>query len=446
MNSARRAWRWPRTMFARICLIMLIGLAASYALSMGLFVYERTQTWEKMLVSYTEIDVPSSVAWLDRLPAAERPQWLKRLERRTYRFSLAQPDGDRRRAAPDTALSQRIAAAIESAIGKHYDVEASPVPDAPGRLAVHITLSDGSPLTIDMFPTVVPMSRWLPIILAAQFLVIIGCTWLAVRLATRPLTVLANAADSVGPDLAINKLETQGADEVARASAAFNAMQERIAQYMAERVQILASISHDLQTPITRMRLRTDLMEDGALRDSLQRDLAHMSTLVSEGVTYARSIHAASENAVRADADSLMDSLVGDYEDAGKQVTLSGRIGHSVVTRPHALRRVIGNLVDNALKFAGAAEIRVQHEPGENISFSVLDRGPGIPEAELSTVLQPFYRVESSRGAETSGAGLGLAIAQQLTKSLGGVLTLQNRADGGLEARIQIPARGGRLT
>jgi signal transduction histidine kinase len=287
------------------------------------------------------------------------------------------------------------------------------------------------------------MSRWLPIILAAQFLVIIGCTWLAVRLATRPLTVLANAADSVGPDLAINKLETQGADEVARASAAFNAMQERIALYMAERVQILASISHDLQTPITRMRLRTDLMEDGALRDSLQRDLAHMSTLVSEGVTYARSIHAASENAVRVDADSLMDSLVGDYEDAGKQVTLSGRIGHSVVTRPHALRRVIGNLVDNALKFAGAAEIRVQHEPGENVSFSVLDRGPGIPEAELSAVLQPFYRVESSRGAETSGAGLGLAIAQQLTKSLGGVLTLENRAGGGLEARIQIPARSG---
>jgi signal transduction histidine kinase len=239
----------------------------------------------------------------------------------------------------------------------------------------------------------------------------------------------------------MHKLEACGADEIARASAAFNAMQDRIGEYMTERIQILASISHDLQTPLTRMRLRTDLMDASALRDSLQRDLSNMSLLVREGIAYASSVHAATESAVLADTDALMESLVGEYEDSGQDVVLIGRVDHPVVIRPRALRRVIGNLVDNALKCSGGAEILVKQDPGGTISFSVLDRGPGIPPDELSAVLQPFYRVEGSRGRETGGAGLGLAIAQQLTKILGGVLTLQNRAGGGLEASLQVPAR-----
>ncbi|HEY0686731.1 MAG TPA: ATP-binding protein [Steroidobacter sp.] len=432
---------WPSSLFSRLFLILLIGLIASHVLTFGLFLYERSQTWESMLVSYTELDVPSSVAWLDRLPADERPQWLDRLGRRTYRFML--PAADDRESAvgqPDTALSARLAAAIERAVGKQFEVRASPVPGEPGHLRVHVKLSDGSPLLIEMFPSLVPMSRWLPIILAVQFAAILICTWVAVRLATRPLTKLAEAADSLGPDMQMTRLEAKGTDEIARASSAFNAMQDRMAAHMAERVQILASISHDLQTPITRMRLRTDLMDDDALRDSLQRDLTTMSRLVSEGIAYARSVHAATEAPVLADVNALMDSLVGDYEDAKQNVRLNGRLLHPIILRPQALRRVIGNLVDNALKFSGAAEIVVREE-GEEVTFSVLDRGPGIPEHELTTVLQPFYRVEASRGEETGGAGLGLAIAQQLSKSLGGALRLRNREGGGLEASVRIPGR-----
>ena len=135
-------------------------------------------------------------------------------------------------------------------------------------------------------------------------------------------------------------------------------MQDRVATYMTERMQILAAISHDLQTPITRMRLRVDVMDDDAQGAKLQQDLQEMESLVKEGVTYARTLHGATEVPCRVDPDALLDSLVCDYVDAGEAVRLEGRLGAPLVTRPQALRRIVGNLMDNALKFGGDGEIR----------------------------------------------------------------------------------------
>jgi methyl-accepting chemotaxis protein len=140
------------------------------------------------------------------------------------------------------ALTERIATTLERAIGQRYEVTANAVAGRPGRLVIHLTLIDGSPLTIDMHPATFPLSEWLPVVLVAQCLLIIVCTWYAVRLATRPLTALADAADSMGPDLTMNTLEVRGCDEIARAARAFNAMQKRINEYMAERVQMPAAL------------------------------------------------------------------------------------------------------------------------------------------------------------------------------------------------------------
>jgi len=262
-----------------------------------------------------------------------------------------------------------------------------------------------------------------------------------VRLATRPLEQLAQAADALGPDMQGAHLPESGPSEVARAARAFNAMQQRIAGYMGERIQILASISHDLQTPITRMRLRVDMMDDETQQAKLRQDLQAMEQLVKEGVAYARTLHGTSEAPTRIDPDALLDSMVHDYTDAGQQVTLHGAVGHPMEMRPQALRRVLGNLIDNAIKFGGSAEVHVEpaEDTGRGIVLRVLDRGPGIPQESLQAVFEPFVRLESSRSRETGGTGLGLAIARQLATAMGGMLTLHHREGGGLEARLALP-------
>jgi signal transduction histidine kinase len=276
-------------------------------------------------------------------------------------------------------------------------------------------------------------------VLLAQLALLAGCAWLAVRLATRPLERLARAADTLGPDLAPAALPEDGPEEVARASKAFNAMQARIGIYMRERLQILAAISHDLQTPITRMRLRADLLDDEAERARLQKDLKEMEVLVREGVAYARTLHGADEKPCRIDPDALLESIVSDYADAGDPVSMTGRVGATVTTRPQALRRILGNLIDNALKYSGGEPVAVEvNVVGAQWSIAVRDNGPGIPPDLLDAVFQPFYRVESSRNRETGGTGLGLAIAKQLAQAMGATLTLRNRDDGGLEAELTL--------
>ncbi len=215
------------------------------------------------------------------------------------------------------------------------------------------------------------------------------------------------------------------------AARAFNAMQKRIAGYMAERVEILAAISHDLQTPITRMRLRTDLMDSDQDRDKFRQDLDAMNALVREGVTYARTLHGATEPPCRIDADALLESMVADYEDSGEQVLLEGRTAQPIVTRPNALRRILTNLIDNALKFGSRrAPAGAGRRPTAS-SLAVVDNGPGIPPDQLENVLKPFYRVEGSRNRNTGGTGLGLAIAHQLAMAMGAELVLRNRPKAG---------------
>ncbi|MEW9581859.1 ATP-binding protein [Paraburkholderia sp. DGU8] len=435
MNA--RAWlHWPRSLFARLAVILFVGLALAQTLSFWLTMTERDQTMTHVMMGYIEREVASSVALLDHLPADERAQWLPRLARRSYEFIL----GPGVAGAPvDAGLSARVAQSIGDGIGTRYPLTVNAVPGERERLQVHLRLSDGTPLTIDLRPmSGAPLSRWLPLVLLLQLIVLAGCCWLAVRLATRPLHQLAVAADALGPDLKANRLPEGGPSEVARAARAFNAMQDRIATYMTERMQILAAISHDLQTPITRMRLRIDVMDDEPQAVKLRQDLHEMQALVKEGVTYARTMHGTTEMPCRIDPDALFDSLVCDYVDAGQPVSLHGRFGTSLTTRPQALRRIVGNLVDNALKFGGSAQISIAELHDGQTTVSVFDRGPGIPDESLEAVFEPFARLETSRNRHTGGTGLGLAIARQLALAMDATLTLHNRVSGGLEARLTL--------
>ncbi|WP_392887459.1 ATP-binding protein [Pseudomonas migulae] len=427
---------WPRTLASRLSLIFLIGLILAQALSFGAQYYERYESAKNTMLGNLETDVSTSIAILDRLPAEERMSWLQQLERRNYRYLL--DEGSPGTAMRDTPIA---VTSIKDAIGKDYPMTVTDIPGPIKHFQVHLKLADGSPVTIDVRPSMVPLSPWLPIVLLGQLALMILCTWLAVRIAIRPLTRLAEAVENLDPNTHPVHLDEKGPTEVAHAAMAFNEMQARIAAYLKERMQLLAAISHDLQTPITRMKLRAELMDDCSEKEKLWNDLGEMEHLVREGVAYARSVHGATEESRRTNLDSFLDSLVFDYQDMGKDVQLSGKSDTVIDTRPHALRRVLVNLTDNALKFAGAAELQVESKPGGKLSVKVMDRGPGIAEDELAHVMEPFYRVENSRNRSTGGTGLGLAIAQQLALALGGSLTLSNREGGGLCAELKLPAK-----
>jgi signal transduction histidine kinase len=292
-------------------------------------------------------------------------------------------------------------------------------------------------LTIEYLGRRTVISPWLPAALAVQLCLLAFFTWVAVKLATQPLARLERAANSLGSDLRGEPLPEDGPKEVARAATAFNAMQRRIAEQAAERIQILAGISRRLQTPITRMRLRADFLGDSDAKEKLQGDLQEMQTLVKQGLALARWRDEVGKQRCQTDLHALIDSLVCDYSDAGKPLRFAGERGVTILTHPQALRRIMINLIDNGLKFGEDVEVAIDAQRSNGITITVSDRGPGIPDEHLKSVFLPFYRIEASRNRETGGTGLGLAIAQQLASALRGTLTLANRDGGGLEARLE---------
>ena len=428
---------WPDTLFGRLAMIwalaLLVGhvieVAASYTTVLD---YQTTRT-----EYYLAKDLGLLVPMLEQAAPAEREAWLKRMNRQSYRFALGNfPDESAQNPSPRAKL---LVAAVERELGSSYHVQA----DTSGRrgadTTLHLHLKDGTALSATLIPVSLGLPWWGGAVFVMQASVLILFTWIAVRQTTRPLVRLAEEAEALGSSFKCAPVVESGPSEVVRAAAAFNAMQRRITEHLDERTHILASISHDLQTPITRMRLRADLMDSGPLRDKLHGDLNAMQVLVEEGIAYARSAHSVNEAPCRVDIDALLDSLVCDYVDDGRHLTLTGKIQRVVTTRPHALRRIVANLVDNALKFGEQVEIAVTLPAPDVLAIEVLDRGPGIPPQELEAVLKPFYRLEASRNRGSGGTGLGLAIAQQMVTSLGGTLRLSNRDGGGLQSVISLP-------
>ena len=431
---------WPRSLLYRLLLIVLLGLLLANGLSLTLVMIERMSSARNVMLGNLEQDVATSVAILDRLPAGEREAWLPQLARGNYRYLLGPGEPGH---PPQDARSRDAIRTITDTLAGNYPLRFTAVPGPVSHIQAHVTLHDGAPLTIDLIPRMPPVARWLPVVFILQVLLVALCSWLAVRQVVRPFTRFTRAVDALEPASSqALTLAEQGPLEVRQAARAFNAMQQRIQDYLQERAQILAAISHDLQTPITRMKLRVEIADQPELRDKLTADLDNMTRLVREGIAFARSSGSSEETPRRVDLHAFIDTLVCDYLDIGKNVQFRANGGgQPLTTRPQALRRVVTNLLDNALKFGDAAEVTLNFAPRE-ITLIVADNGPGIPPDELTAVLQPFYRVESSRNRETGGTGLGLAIAAQLTGQLGGTLLLANRDRGGLAVTLTLPATG----
>jgi signal transduction histidine kinase len=433
---------WPRSLFGRVAAVLLLGLVVAHVLTFWWILRARGELSQAMMLAYVGRDVASSLAILERLPAPERAEFVPRLARHNYRYELGEA------ASPGTPVPPGEASAIDTIVAgitaelgaaRVHGLYASPArAGATPELRLRLALADGTPVSL-----VLDAPRWMPpwptlAVLGIQLAALVAVTWLAVRLATRPLSRLADAAHRLGAELRAPALPEAGPLEVARASRAFNAMRARVLAALDERLRMLAAIAHDLRTPITRMSLRSELLPDSEVRERLQADLAEMQSLVEEGLEYARSAHASVEPERPVDLSALIDSLVFDYEDSGRSVRWSGKYDAPLRTRPQALRRVLTNLVDNALNFGGEAELLLESSP-QQVEIAVRDRGPGIAPEDLERVLQPFVRLDPSRSRDTGGAGLGLAIAHELTQALRGKLALRNLDGSGFEARLTLP-------
>lgn len=231
--------------------------------------------------------------------------------------------------------------------------------------------------------------------------------------------------------------EDAGPAAIARLARTFNACARQRSRRQAELLHVLAAYAHDLRTPLTRMTMRSELVEEAALRDALARDLAEMTELVEGSLSCARMQCSAQEPMRSVDADSLLGVLIADYRDAGRIVELEGKVGRPVVTSPHALRRVLVNLIDNALRYGVDVRLSVRVE-AQRLVLAVLDSGPGIAPARLESVFAAWYRAPETAVFAT-GSGLGLTIARRLTRAMRGELELENRRTGGLEARLILP-------
>ncbi|MBC7799589.1 MAG: HAMP domain-containing protein, partial [Gemmatimonadaceae bacterium] len=254
----------------------------------------------------------------------------------------------------------------------------------------------------------------------------------------RPLGRLAEAADRLGRGERVDSLPESGPEETRRTVRAFNLMHERLDRFVRDRMTMLAAMAHDLRTPITTLRLRAEFIDDEEMRTKTIATLDEMQAMAEATLAFAQ-VDAAGEPTRATDIAALVESVVEDLAAQALDVTLAGQADRLVLPcRPLALRRALINVVENANRYGGAARVSVARDD-RSVRICVDDRGPGIAEAELERVFEPFVRLEHSRNRETGGAGLGLAIARSVVRAHGGNLWLENRSEGGLRATIALP-------
>lgn len=271
-----------------------------------------------------------------------------------------------------------------------------------------------------------------------RIIVLVFIALFAVRLAIRPLNELALAAQALGQDIGRQPLHVKGPAEVRRAAEAFNLMQQRLLDSLAERTRFLAAVSHDLRSPITRLRLRTEMLDDEQQKQRFRKDLTDMEGLVSTTLDFVSSGEI-NEARQLIDINALLQSVQADLEDIGEHVTLVGRATRPVSGYARSLKRCVQNLLENAVRYACDVHVIIDEQP-EHLTITVRDNGPGIAPEQLTHVLEPFYRLEASRNSATGGYGLGLSIAQTVAVAHGGTLELRNRAQGGLDAVLTLRA------
>jgi signal transduction histidine kinase len=452
-----RRWRaWPRSLAARTALVLVLGLGVVQIGGLLLHSYDRLE----LLHAAQEHELARRAMEVYRDVALARP------ERRQAAVEEANRAGDVTVAlhmnAPDASLP-----ALPSEAQRHIrsDMLMQPVPPALRPRGIMLQGRRGGPMMVGLeFPDGMWLKvelRWRsawpwqsPVFLGAftamSAAALLLTLWAVQRL-TRPVATLAEAAERLGRDVHAPPLPETGPMEVATAAAAFNAMAARIRRFVDDRTFLITALGHDLRTPITRLRLRAEFMEDDDQRQRMLADLAELESMVTTTLAFGQDATLA-EPMAQVDLAALVDTVLNeaieargverdgaeDDDDAAAQ-GLAGPDSLVVEARPISLKRALTNLVGNALAYGGAARATLWPPADGMVTLHIDDDGPGIPPAELERVFLPFHRLEASRNRATGGMGLGLSIARDILRAHGGDVVLTNRREGGLRATVTLP-------
>jgi signal transduction histidine kinase len=272
--------------------------------------------------------------------------------------------------------------------------------------------------------------------LSFQLISLIIAAWYGAKLLSRPIQRLSDAAERLSEDLDSAPLEESGPREARQAALTFNKMQRRIIEQVKQRSRMLGAVSHDLRTPLSRLKLRLEQIDDNKLQGQMRQDLDDMISMLDATLGYLHE-QRTSEASQWMDVQALVESLSENAQDQGADVQASGLCAPLQV-QPMALRSCINNLLDNALRYAGQARITLQ-DHREQLVIRVIDHGPGIAADKREAVFEPFYRLEGSRNRNSGGVGLGMTIAREAAQRLGGQLSLEETPGGGLTAIIRLP-------
>ncbi len=429
--------RWlPRSLFGRLVLLMTAGLLFAQLAGSAIHLRERQRSLGDVVSLELVQRFSAFHRAIDGEPALARQRLASDLS--TPRLALTVEPSAPQASEVATMLTDFVPR-IREQLGPGIEVSAVRLPGF-GSLDfdMYLQLTDGSWLRIHgTLPEDIFARPWhvlinLGVMLAAIVILVV----FVARSTVRPLTQLAAAANGLAEDLKHPPLPEEGPSEVKESARAFNLMQTRIRSDIEERERFLAAVSHDLKTPVTRLRLRAEMMNDRSLREDIRRDVDEMQQLIDDALDFLRG-KAVDEGIQPIDLVALVESVVDDFVHTGF-VSLEAPEQLRFNGRPRALQRALRNLVDNAVKYGRNARV-VLSARNKNILLSVEDDGPGIPESELESVFEPFHRVESSRSRETGGTGLGLAIVRQVVRGHGGIIELYNLSEGGLRVVLKIP-------
>ena len=438
--------RRPRDTVARwIALTTLLAMLTSLALN-GLFI-QIAGVWARpSLIEIGLLEKAAAVTRvIDAAPAPLRSQLAQAASEDGFIVSWHLDRHDLKLPSVDDPISEKGSKILQPLLKsadrriEAYEPSDWAEPSADARYMLLIELSDASWL---MFSP--PSRSWgldeTPRYLIVILLVLISTALVALiatrRLAT-PLQRFAEGARRFGVDFRAPPIEPLGPQEIRQAILAFNAMQAQLQHFIRDRTQMLAAISHDLRAPLTRMRLRGEFIEDAEQQQRLFRDVDEMQAMINSALEFFRD-DARLEPATQFDLAELLQTLLDDYRDQGVEIAFSGPQRLVYFGRPLGLKRVITNLLDNAIKYGTESAVELISNAGQ-VRIKILDHGPGIPEASLEQVFAPFFRMEGSRNKSTGGVGLGLSAARAIVLEHGGELKLRNRSKAGLEALVVLP-------
>lgn len=444
-----RAWR--HSLHGRLVLLLLLALVVAQGVALTVMLIAQHRFVKELNEVIAIRRLPAAVQSLEGLSTAQRQGFATALSTPWSRFSIgASPTLSAPSGYPE--LTRQLADALNQSVEDiRIGSVPAPLPAAqPARaeqsarwsgetMRVEIRLGPQSwlrlerPLSPPLHHSVGPVALSL-IFSALAVLAVVA--WLARRI-TRPLGALTEAADRFGRGDPGPPLPESGPEDLRRTVRAFNAMSQRLQRFITDRTHLLAAISHDLRTPITALRLRTEMVDDLRARERMQRSLDEMQRMVEATLQFARA--EAVQEATRAiDLGELVEDVCADVADAGGEVNCAAPAGITLLGRPTALSRALRNLVENAVFYGRRADVSVT-STGEAVRITIDDAGPGIPQADRERVFDPFVRLENSRSVDTGGIGLGLATARTIIHAHGGEVRLGESPMGGLRAEVTLP-------